>query len=250
MSSTPSLHCTYDSALDRYTGDTGDHADFDWRKPTFALATPPADRKRAHGTPATVKDHHQDRLQTGERCRLPNEEVCGATFDHVGAPPGEAIAFALDVIHPFTKDTELDADLVRAYEASVAHPITVSERRRDLLRHWNHRAHELLAAADRELKAIIDGAFQRLLRGAEAQCPDTELVSQIVAGTPIVSDIAPSQRWAPDRRPRILDAGTTSIESLGLPREGLEGGSLGSYCSTFRKGVGSYYGGCHDQPLL
>ena len=87
--------------------------------------------------------------------------------------------------------------------------------------------------SERLLKQIPDRHLRRLLRGVpddqpvvlgaffhvalwrelmhQAACSDVDLVDQIMAGMPIVGDIASSHRWAADRKPH---ADHLSVESL------------------------------------
>ena len=53
--------------------------------------------------------------------------------------PCEAIAFALKVVHPITKDATLDEDLVKAFEELVRDPGAVHDRRAALQAHWQAR---------------------------------------------------------------------------------------------------------------
>ena len=107
------------------------------------------------------------------------------------------------------------------------------DRRESLLHSWDARAHDLVPESDKLLKQIPDRHLRCLLRGVpddqpvtlgsffhvalwrqllqQASCSDVDLVDQIIAGMPIVGDIASSHRWAPDRKPH---ADYLSVESL------------------------------------
>ena len=148
--------------------------------------------------------------------------------------PGEAIEFALDAIHPLTQDATIDSDLQVVLQEIVDHPEAICDRRESLLQHWDARARDLVPESERLLKQIPDRYLRRLLRSGvfrtisralgaffhvvlwrelmqQAACPDVDLVDQIMAGMPIVGDIASSHRWAADRKPH---ADHLSVDSL------------------------------------
>ena len=116
---------------------TGDHALDSWRSATFALRTEDADRKRPHGAPVRVRDHRQ---------RLSGQKAVAAGYQmkkSVVLPlittemhPGEAIEFALELMHPFTQDAAIDADLQAVLHEIVARPQEVLARRESLLQLW------------------------------------------------------------------------------------------------------------------
>ena len=147
--------------------------------------------------------------------------------------PGEAIEFTLDVIHPFTQDAAIDSDLQAVLQEIVDHPKAVCDRRESLLQTWDARARDLVPESEKLLKQIPDRHLRCLLRGVpddqpvelgaffhvalwrellqQASCSDVDLVDQIMAGMPIVGDIASSHRWAADRKPH---ADHLSVDSL------------------------------------
>ena len=109
----------------------------------------------------------------------------------------------------------------------------VCQRRESLLHSWDARARDLVPESDRLLKLIPDRHLRCLLRGVpddqpvalgaffhvalwhqllqQASCSDVDLVDQIMAGMPIVGDIASSHRWVADRKPH---ADHLSVDSL------------------------------------
>ena len=70
--------------------------------------------------------------------------------------PGEAIEFALDLVHPFTQDAAIDSDLQAVLQEIVDQPQTVCDRRESLLQFWDARAHDLVPESDKLLKQIPD----------------------------------------------------------------------------------------------
>ncbi|CAE7920767.1 unnamed protein product, partial [Symbiodinium necroappetens] len=197
---------------------TGDHADVPWQAPTFALRTEAADRKRPRGAPVRVRDHRQ--RSSGQKAIAAGYQMKKSVvlpLITTEMHPGEAIEFALDTIHPFTKDAAIDSDLQAVLQEIVDHPQAICDRRESLLQHWDARARELVPQSDSLLKQIPDRHLRRLLRGVpddqpvelgaffhvalwrelmqHAACSDVDLVDQIMAGMPIVGDIASSHRW-------------------------------------------------------
>ena len=85
--------------------------------------------------------------------------------------PGEAIEFALNVTHPFTKDAAIDADLQAVLQQIVDDPAGVCDHRASLLQHWDQRARALILESDKVLKQIPDCHLRRLLRGAPDDQP-------------------------------------------------------------------------------
>ena len=140
---------------------------------------------------------------------------------------------ALDVIHPFTQGAAIDSDLQAVLQEIVDHPKTVCDRRESLLQTWDARARDLVPESEKLLKQIPDRHLRCLLRGVpddqpvalgaffhvalwrellqQASCSDVDLVDQIMAGMPIVGDIASSHRWVADRKPH---ADHLSVDSL------------------------------------
>ncbi|CAE7809987.1 unnamed protein product, partial [Symbiodinium necroappetens] len=217
---------------------TGDHADVPWQIPTFALTTEDADRKRPHGAPVRVREHRQ--RSSGQKAIAAGYQMKKSVvlpLITTEMHPGEAIEFALNVTHPFTKDAAIDADLQAVLQQIVDDPAGVCDRRASLLQHWDQRARALIPESDKVLKQIPDCHLRRLLRGLrtisrwrsaigtffhvalwrellhEAKCPDVDLVDQILAGMPIVGDIASSHRWVADRKPHAEHLSVDSLRS-------------------------------------
>ena len=213
---------------------TGDHADAPWQIPTFALRTEAADRKRPHGAPVRVRDHRQ--RHSGQKAIAAGYQMKKSVvlpLITTEMHPGEAIEFALDLVHPFTQDAAIDSDLQAVLQEIVDNPQAVCDRRESLLHSWEARAHDLVPESDKLLKQIPDRHLRCLLRGApddqplalgtffhvvlwrqllqQASCSDVDLVDQIMSGMPIVGDIASSHRWAADRKPH---ADHLSVDSL------------------------------------
>ena len=213
---------------------TGDHADAPWQIPTFALRTEAADRKRPHGAPVRFRDHRQ--RHSGQKAIAAGYQMKKSVvlpLITTEMHPGEAIEFALDLVHPFTQDAALDSDLQAVLQEIVDNPQAVCDRRESLLHSWEARAHDLVPQSDKLLKQIPDRHLRCLLRGApddqplalgtffhvalwrqllqQASCSDVGLVDQIMSGMPIVGDIASSHRWAADRKPH---ADHLSVDSL------------------------------------
>eukprot|EP00439_Symbiodinium_sp_Y106_P067567 s3967_g11.t1 len=84
---------------------TGETAEGDWRTPTFALVTAAAYRKRPHGAPVKILEHRQ--RSSGKRAVAAGYQRKKSVVEPLITTelhPGEAVAFALDAVHPFTKD--------------------------------------------------------------------------------------------------------------------------------------------------
>ena len=215
---------------------TGDHADVPWQIPTFALKTEDTDRKRPHGAPVRVRDHRQ--RSSGQKAIVAGYQMKKSVvlpLITTEMHPGEAIEFALNTIHPFTKDAAIDPDLQVVLQEIVDDPAGICDRRASLLQHWDARARALVPESESELKQIPVSHLRRLLRGVpddqpvtlgaffhvalwrellqEAKCSDVDLVDQIMAGTPIVGDIASSHRWAADRKPHAEHFSVDSLHS-------------------------------------
>ncbi|CAE7857329.1 unnamed protein product, partial [Symbiodinium necroappetens] len=171
---------------------TGDHADVPWQIPTFALTTEDADRKRPHAAPGCEhrqRSSGQKAIAAGYQMKKSVVLPLITTEMH----PGEAIEFASNAIHPFTKDAAIDSDLQAVLQKIVDDPAGVCDSRVSLLQHWDERARALIPESDK--------------------CPDVDLVDQILAGMPIVGDIASSHRWAADRKPHAEHLSVGSLRS-------------------------------------
>ncbi|CAE7517169.1 unnamed protein product, partial [Symbiodinium microadriaticum] len=139
---------------------TGDHADVPWQIPTFALKTEDADRKRPHGAPVRVRDHRQ--RSSGQKAIAAGYQMNkSVVLPLITAEmhPGEAIEFALDTIHPFTKDAAIDPDLQVVLQEIVDNPAGICDRRASLLPHWDARARALVPESESLLKQILTATF-------------------------------------------------------------------------------------------
>lgn len=185
---------------------------------TFALVTPAADRKRPVGQPVPWAPHKQ--RATAEKATAAGYQLKRSALPPLlltEMEPGQAVAAALQVQHPFTLDPALDPDLQEALAMVVRQPEWVLGHRAGALQRWEARAISLLPATDNILKTISDPFLRRLLRGqpdgrplqlglcthvalwqellSEAQCVDRALLHDLVHGFSIVGPIQRSGRW-------------------------------------------------------
>ncbi|CAE7939385.1 unnamed protein product [Symbiodinium necroappetens] len=143
---------------------TGDHADAPWQVPTFALRTEAADRKRPHGAPVRGRDHRQ--RSSGQKAIAAGYQMKKSVvlpLITTEMHPGEAIEFALDTIHPFTKNATIDSDLQAVLQEIVDHPAAMCDRRESLLQHWDARARDLVPESESLLKQIPDRRWRSAL---------------------------------------------------------------------------------------
>ena len=206
---------------------------FDHLASTFALVGPKADRKRPLGQSVQWKDHRQ--AASALKAAASGYQLKrGAlkTLLHVETEPGEAIAWSLQIPHPFSEMNQLDSDVAQAIQQVTADPAGVIRTRKALLHHWSAQALQCLHHTDQELRQIPDGPLRRLLRGVpdgeparlgatcniklyqmllkEAHSVDLELPHLLMTGFPIVGEISRSGRWPPFDRQQDL----VSVEEL------------------------------------
>jgi hypothetical protein len=81
---------------------------------TFVMVTPSAERKRVVGAPSRFREHRQGRsgkraVQAGYQMK---QGVVPPLFSHE-VELGEALRLALEFVHPFTEDFQLEGSLER-----------------------------------------------------------------------------------------------------------------------------------------
>ena len=193
---------------------------FDHLAPTFALTGPKADRKRPLGQVVLWKGHRQaaSALKAVAAGYQLKRGAMKPLLD-VETEPGEAIAWALQIPHPFSHGVALDGDVVRAIDTLAADPASVVRHRQQLLAHWEQIAIASLSSSDNHLQALGDAPLRRLLRGVPDGEPaqmgktcnvvlyqkllqavnsvDQSLPDLLLGGFPIVGQISQSGRWPP-----------------------------------------------------
>ena len=198
---------------------------------SFQLTIPASDRKRALGSGNTKPVHRQAgsaklaqfagyQMKRGALKPLIQEEL----------EPGSAIAFVMNIPHPFSEISELPRELRHAIHAVTADPAGTLAARVQSLTFWEAEAHRLLPVTDQRLRAIADPWLRSLLRGVPDHVPpvlgktchvelyralikatgsvDVDLPDFLLNGFPIVGPIAPSKRWPPSEK----DQQTVPIE--------------------------------------
>eukprot|EP00913_Durusdinium_trenchii_P016762 g15755.t2 len=138
--------------------------------------------------------------------------------------PGQAIRWALEVVHPFSVPAEVDPGLAAAIDRLAADlPATVATRL-EALRFWESEAHRLLPVSLARIAAQPDPDLRRLLRGGPDDEPallgqvchvalyeamlqavgscDISLVEELLNGFAIVGTIGRSCRWPPYDKPQ------------------------------------------------
>ena len=187
-------------------------------QPSFDLALTASERKRPLGPGLDRPAHRQAntaalaqfagyQLKRGAAKPLIQDEL----------EPGQAIAWAMSVPHPFTQPTDLPSGLDAAIEAVVTNPAQVISDRVSTLKLWEEAAHRLLPVSDQILLALPDPALRCLLRGvpddqpaqlgltchvelyramlAACQSVDQSLPDFLTYGFPIIGPIARTGRW-------------------------------------------------------
>ena len=192
---------------------------------TFELVTPASGRKRPVGQPAPWKSHKQ--RASAEKATAAGYQLKRSALPpllNVEMEPGQAVAAALSVAHPFTLDPALDPDLQEALAMVVRQPQFVLGHRAGAVQRWEQRAYALLPTTDAVLQQVQDPFLRRLLRGqpddqplqlgscthvalweeltTAASCVDRALLFDLLHGFSIVGPIQRSGRWgllqAPD----------------------------------------------------
>ena len=206
---------------------------FEHLAPTFALVGPKADRKRPLGQAVLWKGHRQaaSALKAVASGYQLKRGAMKPLLD-IETEPGEAIAWALQITHPFSQEVLLEADVLEAIERVSADPTGVVQHRHGLLAAWSSVAQECLERSDQSLRSIPDAPLRRLLRGVPDGSPaqmgktcnielyrnfikasgsvDVHLPDLLFHGFPIVGEISRSGRWpAFDRHQDIV-----SLEEL------------------------------------
>ena len=183
------------------------------------------DRKRKLGTPVTWTGHRQE--QTAAKALQAGYQLKRGALKpllELELEPGQAIQWALEVVHPFTVPSPLEDMITAPIAALAAGPMQVQEARVRTLEFWESEAHRLLPESLRRIAKQPDPALRRLLRGAPDDQPatlgqvchvalyeamlhacgsvDTELPLDLLTGFPIVGPIAQSHRWPAYTKPQ------------------------------------------------
>ena len=199
--------------------------EFQHLAPSFALRTPAADRKRALGSGKVWGGHKQ--AETARKALHAGYQLkrgAAQPLLDIEMEPGESIAFALHLVHPFTVPVALPPALQTALSKLHRSPAAICDERTKLLHFWEARATALLPKSIELIRAQPDIALQRLLLGEVSHgqpqlgqvchialyaemlqaCAsvDQQLPQLLLEGFPIVGPIAPSGRWAPYNKPQ------------------------------------------------
>ena len=194
-------------------------------QPSFELCTPASDRKRALGSGKMWAGHRQAAtaqraLQAGYQLKRGAQKP----LLEIELEPGQAIRWALEVVHPFSVPAEVDPGLAAAIDRLAADlPATVATRL-EALRFWESEAHRLLPVSLARIAAQPDPDLRRLLRGGPDDEPallgqvchvalyeamlqavgscDISLVEELLNGFAIVGTIGRSCRWPPYDKPQ------------------------------------------------
>ena len=185
---------------------------------TFSMITPPNERKRQLGTPARFVPHRQagsgsNAVRSGYQMK---RGVVPPLF-MTEVEPGEVARQALQFVHPFTLEFDLDEQLTANIEMVCKQPDKVNLLRSQSMEYWQQQALDLFAQSVAELDQVEDAPLRRLLRGVPVnQTPimgeffhvalwramaqagsrkDQHLINEMLQGMNIVGDISRSFRW-------------------------------------------------------
>ena len=202
--------------------------------PSFQLCSSPHGRKRPLGQSVRWDGHRQARsalaaVASGYQLKRGALKPLLTVECH----PGEAIAWAMSIPHPFSVDAPLDEALAKNINAVTRAPQTVVAQRRALLDKWGKIAACSLIETDVLLRQVADPHLRRLLRGVpddqlarlgvtcnvvlyarmldEVKSVDLSLPSSLMQGLPIVGAIERSGRWPPYEKPQQV----VSLDQLG-----------------------------------
>ena len=183
------------------------------------------DRKRPLGTAALWSGHRQE--QTAARALQAGYQLKRGALKPLlefEMEIGQAIQWALQVVHPFTVPAQLDEVVIASIQALAHYPETVQARRVQALSFWEAEAHRLLPISLERIAQQPDPDLRRLLRGAPDDPPallgqvchvalyeallnacgsvDQQLHADLLHGFSIVGPIARSQRWPDYTKPQ------------------------------------------------
>ena len=103
-------------------------------RPTFALCVPSADRKRALHSEAPWKGHRQaDTAKKALAAGYQLKRGAAKPLFELEMEPGEAVQFALQLVHPFSRPPSLDDALEEAIALVATAPQRVLRLRLDAL---------------------------------------------------------------------------------------------------------------------
>ena len=200
---------------------------------SFAMVTPSAERKRVLGTECRFREHRQSgsgRKAIGAGYQMRRGLVPPLFLTEV--EPGEALRIALEFVHPFTQEIELDEaidlNICRVCSDSAA----LVEERHAMLQYWSERALALIPISEAELRLVPDALLRRLLRGVPdcqpvvlgkffhialwralaraGGCKDQHLIEELLAGMTIVGEVGRSGRWPP----MVVKEATPPVQTL------------------------------------
>ena len=185
---------------------------------TFAMITPSSERKRQLGTPARFVPHRQAGSGTNAiRAGYQMKRGVVPPLFMTEIEPGEAAKQALQVIHLFTLEFELDQQLNANIDMVCQQPEQLNQTHSQALDYWHKQALDLMPQSLAVLDQIRDAPLRRLLKGgpddqvpelgqffhfalwkamaAAGSCKDQHLVDEMLHGMNIVGEISRSFRW-------------------------------------------------------
>ena len=200
-----------------------------WLTPSFSLVAPKTDRKRPLGQQVKWKQHRQHRSAlAAEASGYQRKRGARKPLLDIETEPGVAIEWVMQIPHPFSVFSPLEAHLEKALDALARDPAHLLQRRAEQVRKWTPIAHQALLDSDQMLRQVQDGPLRRLLRGVPDQAPpvlgktcnielyrlmlqavnsvDQTLPSALLNGFPIVGPIQKSNRWPPFDKPQKVVA--------------------------------------------
>ena len=186
-------------------------------------------RKRPLGTPI-VKKISRQRL-VGSLAVDSGYQLKRSVADHiinVEAEPGETIRMALDTIHPFLRNPDLQPSIDDICSKLLNDRAAVRQRRIDRITFWAKRAQDLRSVSIAEINSIDDCYIRNLLKlnndkpdaelgvgdfvhlslwremARSANVGDTSYIDEFTQGFDIVGEVARSHVWAPQHDQALI----------------------------------------------
>ena len=187
---------------------------------TFLLTTPESERKRPLGNSANWHGHRQEEsAQKALAAGYQLKRGAAKPLLEVEMEPGQAVAWSLQVVHPFTVPAALPQEIVSAVHDVAFRPQEVLQHRAQALLFWEAEAHRLLPVTIDLIARQPDPHLRFLLRGGPDDQPamlgqvchialyaamlercrsdDGGLPQRLLEGFNIVGPIEKSNRWPP-----------------------------------------------------
>ena len=185
---------------------------------SFRLTQPSSERKRPLGQPSKWCGHRQeDTAAKALRAGYQLKRGAAKPLLDIEMEPGQAIEWALQVVHPFSTPAPLEETVLEAVQWVARQPAVLLSFRAQALQFWEAEAHRLLPVSLARIAAQPVPHLRRLLLGCAdsdvpklgqvchvalyeamlkaCDSPDVGLISHLLEGFAIVGPIAPSNRW-------------------------------------------------------